>query len=106
MRSTSRSPWKPAASRIFPPRTQTHFIIFITIGYRPDWRSGEIRNLRVKNVEKEVRGIRFFQRTTKNDEGRLMILPDDSWKVIESCLEGKGPNDYVVTLLNGTHTKS
>lgn len=86
-------------------RDQQHYRVFITIGYWLGWRAGEVRGLRVKNVEREAHAVRLFRGTTKNDEGRLMILPDECWAAVERCLEGKGPDGFLITRRGGEGIK-
>lgn len=66
-----------------PRKDQQFLVAVISIGYSLGWRRSEILGLRVKQVESEIHGIRLYRGETKNDQGRLMILPDSCWNVIE-----------------------
>ncbi len=66
-------------------------------GYVYGWRVSELQNLRVKQVHLPSRTIRLEVGTTKNDEGREVLMTEKVYQLIGQCVDGKAENDYVFT---------
>jgi integrase len=70
------------------------------------WRKGEVLNLRVRQVDLHSGVIRLEQGTTKNGEGRVVKMTSEVAVLIEACIAGKGPEDYVLSREDGKRVKS
>ena len=69
------------------------------------WRFSEVLNLRVEQVNVVGGTIRLNPGETKNDEGRTVIMTNTVRRLLESCIAGKNPGDYVFTRANGKRVK-
>jgi len=67
------------------------------LGYSLGWRIGELRNLKVKQVDLLNRTITLDPGTTKNGEGRTAVLPEAAYQLVLACAVGKQPNDYLIS---------
>ena len=65
------------------------------------WRSGELKQLRCEQVDLMNRTIRLHRGSTKNDDGRLVVMTDAVYTLLCECLRGKRGHDYVFTRRNG-----
>ncbi|HVO61179.1 MAG TPA: site-specific integrase, partial [Terriglobales bacterium] len=66
-------------------------------GYQFGWRSGEIKTMRVRQVDLAAKTLRLEPLTTKNDEGREAVMPTVLYNLIQQCATGKSPDDYLFT---------
>jgi len=64
----------------------------ITFAYYTGWRKGEILGLCWRQVDLEAGEVRLEPGTTKNGDGRLMILPDELREVLELLWERRAPD--------------
>ncbi|HEY1759967.1 MAG TPA: site-specific integrase [Bryobacteraceae bacterium] len=69
------------------------------------WRVSELLGLRVNQVDLANWTIRLHPGTTKNKEGREVKMTKIAQDLLELCIEGKGPNDYVFTRSSGKRVK-
>ncbi|HMD84555.1 MAG TPA: hypothetical protein VKO18_07620 [Terriglobia bacterium] len=55
-------------------REQRHYAALAILGYHLGWRSKELRDLKVRQVEPETKSVRLYRSQSKNKAGRLMKL--------------------------------
>jgi integrase len=67
------------------------------LGHTYGWRSGELKGLRVRQVNLSEGTIRLEPGTTKNDQGREVSMTLPVRKLLEQCVHGKGLEDFVFT---------
>jgi integrase len=72
---------------------RTAFEIGLTFG----WRRSEVRNLKVRQVNLLKRTLSLDAGSTKNGEGRTVRLTDALVTLLGQCIQGKQPNDAVLT---------
>jgi integrase len=72
------------------------------VGYRFGWRVSELLNLRVRHVDVAQRTLRLDPGMTKNKDGREAFMPQLMTLLIEQCVQGKKPEDFVFTRPDGT----
>jgi len=77
----------------------------LEVGATFGWRKGEVRNLRVRQVDIGANTIHLEVGTTKNDEGRTVVMTKEVSALLQQCITGKGPDDYVFTRDNGKPIK-
>ena len=78
---------------------------FIEVAYSYGWRRGELLNLRVLQVDLINRTIRLDPGTTKNGEGREVVMTNEVTELLRASIEGKEPADYVFTRDDGKPVK-
>jgi len=61
------------------------------------WRHSELTGLRVRQVNLISGAIRLDPGTTKNDDGREVMMTKQVRVLLEQCVLGKSPNDHVFT---------
>jgi integrase len=66
------------------------------------WRRAELITLKVSHVNLFDRTIRLDPGTTKNAEGRTVVMNQETYELISACVAGKKPNDYVFTYPDGS----
>jgi integrase len=71
------------------------------IGYTYGWRHSEVLNLRVRQVNIVEGVIRLEPGTTKNDEGREVVMTLPVRELLRECIRGKGPDDCVFSREDG-----
>jgi integrase len=67
------------------------------VGYRFGWRVSELLKLRVAQVDLSERTIRLEVGETKNGEAREAYMPTLMYLLIQQCVSGKQPEDFVFT---------
>src|ERR1039458_1503608 len=82
-------------------KDQRHYAALSILGYHLGWRSKELRDLKVRQVEPEAESIRLYRSQSKNKAGRLMKLPAECWEIVVRYIQGKNPDDYPITRSNG-----
>jgi integrase len=87
-------------------RDQRHYAALAILGYHLGWRSKELRDLKVRQVEPETKCIRRYRSQSKNKAGRLMKLPAECWEIVVRYMQGKNPDDYLITRSNGLPIRS
>ena len=65
------------------------------------WRVNELKNLRVDQVDLAQRTIRLEPGTTKNGDGREVVMTHDVYTLLCACVSGKENSAYVFTRENG-----
>jgi len=65
------------------------------------WRSAELKQLRCEQVDLASRTIRLNAGSTKNDDGRLVVMTDAVHTLLSECVRGKKGDAYVFTRRNG-----
>ncbi len=76
----------------------------LAVAYNYGWRSSELK-LRVKQIDLLNRVIRLEPGTTKNDEGRTVVMTNEVYQLLKECVSAKGPDDAVFTRGNGKPVK-
>lgn len=74
----------------------------LEVGYTYGWRVEEIKSMRVRQVDLASNTIRLDPQTTKNRDGREVSLTDPVRTLLEACIQGKIPDDYVFTRDDGS----
>jgi integrase len=69
----------------------------LELAYTYGWRKGELLGLRVRQIQLAQRSIRLDPGTTKNGEGREVSMTDKLEELLGACIEGKKPEDFVLT---------
>lgn len=67
-----------------------------------DWRIGELLSMQVKQLDLMSRSIRLEPGTTKNRDGREVMMTKRVHELLKLCAFGKQPDDFVFTRTNGT----
>jgi integrase len=65
------------------------------VGFQLGWRSSEIKHLRVRQFDVEARTLRLEVGSTKNDEAREAVLPDNLYAMLRECAFGKRPDAHL-----------
>lgn len=71
------------------------------VAYNFGWRVSELLNLRVRQVDLSAQTLRLEPGETKNDEARIAFMPALVCALIQQCVTGKQPDDYVFTRKDG-----
>jgi integrase len=71
------------------------------LGYTYGWRHEELLSMRVSQVSIADRTIRLNPGETKNDEGREVTMTPLLRGLLQECVRGKQPNDFVLTRSDG-----
>jgi len=69
------------------------------------WRVSELLNMRASQVDVAQRVIRLEPGTTKNHDGREVVMTDAVCHLLNALVHGKGPDDHVFTRDNGKPVK-
>jgi integrase len=77
------------------------FRTLVECGRTYGWRVSELIGLRVWQVDLIQRVLRLEPGTTKNSEGREVVMTDAVFTLLSACVIGKGPKDQVFTRKNG-----
>jgi integrase len=70
---------------------------FLELGFTYGWRKSELLSLRVKQVDLPQRTIRLDAGTTKNGEGREVMMTAKAVELLRLAVAGKAPEDLVLT---------
>jgi integrase len=81
------------------------FQTIVELGATYGWRVGELLKLRVNQIDLANWSIRLHPGTTKNKEGREVKMTKIVHTLLTLCIEGKGPDDYVLTWPNGKRVR-
>jgi integrase len=81
------------------------FQTLVEMGCTYGWRVGELLKLRVNQIDLENWTIRLHPGTTKNKDGREVKMTQTVRDLLELCVEGKNPDDYVFTRPNGQRVR-
>jgi integrase len=69
------------------------------------WRKSELLNLRVAQVDLLARVIRLDPGTTKNSDGRTVVMTNETLELLRACTAGKKAEDYAFSRENGARVK-
>lgn len=67
------------------------------VGCAFGWRVNELRQLKVSQIDLAVGSIRLEPGTTKNSEGRTVIMTELVYQLLAQCISGKKPEERVFT---------
>jgi integrase len=73
------------------------FRSIVECGRTYGWRISELRNMQVGQIDLQQRVIRLEPGTTKNGEGREVLMTDAVYALLTACVSGKAADDYVFT---------
>ena len=71
------------------------------VAYNFGFRKAELLGLRVSQIDLKARTLHLLPGTTKNDQGRAVVMTDEVFKLISECVKDKRPGDAVFTWANG-----
>jgi integrase len=77
------------------------FRSLVECGRTYGWRVSELLTMRVNQVDVVQRVIRLEPGTTKNRDGREVVMTDVVFNLLGALIHGKQPDDYVFTRQNG-----
>ncbi len=77
------------------------FRTLVELGRTYGWRVSELIGLSVKQVDLAQRVIRLEPGTTKNNEGREVVMTDAVFTLLSACVIGKTADDKVFARKNG-----
>jgi integrase len=66
------------------------------------WRVNELRQLKVRQVDLTARTIRLEPGTTKNTEGRTVVMTELVYQLLAQCISGKKSDERVFTREGGS----
>ncbi len=69
----------------------------VGVAHTYGWHRGELLELRVRQVDLGARTIDLEPGTTKNDDGRVVVMTREVYELLRACIPHKGPDDYVFT---------
>jgi integrase len=69
----------------------------LTTAYSFAFRKGELLSMRVKQIDLANGTIRLEAGTTKNGEGRVIVMTREVSTLLTACIIGKQPDDFVFT---------
>ena len=69
----------------------------IEVAYTYGWRRGEMLGLQVRQVDLQARTIRLDPGTTKNGEGREVVMTPEVEELLRAAVANKKPKDSVFT---------
>jgi integrase len=69
----------------------------LTTAYSFAFRKGELLSMRVKQIDLGTGTIRLEAGTTKNGEGRVIVMTREVATLLTACIIGKQPDDFVFT---------
>jgi integrase len=78
------------------------FRTLVELGRTYGWRVSELTGMRVRQADLAQRTIRLEAGTTKNSEGREVVMTDSVFTLLTACVIGKEADDFVFTRNDGT----
>jgi integrase len=81
------------------------FRSLVDCGRTYGWRVSELLSMRVSQVDLIQRVIRLEPGTTKNRDGREVLMTESVHKLLSALVFGKAASDYVFTRANGKHVR-
>jgi integrase len=78
---------------------------FLELAFTYGWRRGELLGLRVEQVNLPLGTIRLDPGTTKNREGREVVMTPKVAALLREAVAGKSKSDYVLTRKGGAQIK-
>jgi integrase len=85
--------------------TELWLRVFLEVAFTYGWRKGELLALRVRQLNFTSRTIRLDVGTTKNREGREVVMTAKVAELLRQAVEGKGPDSFVLTREDGKPVK-
>jgi integrase len=82
------------------------FRTLVECGRTYGWRVSELTGMHVRQVDLAQRTIRLEPGTTKNSEGREVVMTDSVYTLLSACVIGKGADDFVFTRKNGKNIRN
>jgi integrase len=77
----------------------------LEVAYTYGWRRGEMLGLQVRQVDLHARTIRLDPGTTKNGEGREVVMTPEVEELLRAAVANKKPSDSVFTREDGKPIK-
>lgn len=77
------------------------FRSLVECGRTYGWRVSELLSMRVNQLDVAQRVIRLEPGTTKNRDGREVLMTDSVHKLLSALVHGKSTDDFVFTRANG-----
>jgi integrase len=71
------------------------FRAMFEVAYRYGWRKGELLTMKVGQVDLFGRTLALRAGGSKNDKARNVPMTDKVFELLQQCVAGKGPDDYV-----------
>jgi integrase len=81
------------------------FRSLVECGRTYGWRISELLNMRVSQVDVSQRVIRLEPGTTKNRDGREVLMTDTVRLLLTALVQGKSADDHVFTRVNGKNVR-
>lgn len=81
------------------------FRVLLELGFTYGWRRGELLGLRVRQLDFKARTIRLDPGTTKNGEGREVMMTPRVEALLRQATLGKGPEQLVLTRIGDKPVK-
>jgi integrase len=94
-----------AQFRILVGGSELWFRALVECGRTYGWRVSELLTMRVRQVDLAQRTIRLEPGTTKNSEGREVVMTDAVFTLLSACVIGKGDEAFVFTRANGKQVR-
>src|SRR4051812_27967980 len=69
------------------------------------WRISELKNMQVGQIDLAQKVIRLEPGTTKNGEGREVVMTGSVSTLLKACASGKTAGDFVFTRAGGKRVK-
>jgi integrase len=73
----------------------------LAVAYNFGFRKSELLSLRVSQIDLKARTIHLLPGTTKNDQGRGVVMTAEVFDLVSECIKDKQPGDAVFTWANG-----
>ena len=77
----------------------------LALGYNFGFRSAELLNMRVDQVDLLNRSITLDPGATKNGEGRIVKLTSETYELVKQCMFSRRPDDFLVSRRDGQPVK-
>lgn len=84
---------------------ETWLKTFLTMAFTWGYRLRELLSLQVARVNLRDRTVYLPPRSTKNKQPRTIPISDREVPLLEACIAGKAPQDFVFTRSDGTHVR-
>jgi len=79
--------------------------VLLEVAYTYGWRRGEMLGLQVRQIDLHAHTIRLNPGTTKNGEGREVVMTPEVEELLRAAVEKKRPTDSVFTREDGKPIK-
>jgi integrase len=77
----------------------------LALGYNFGFRSAELLNMRVDQVDLMNHSIRLDPGGTKNGEGRIVKLTSETYELVKQSMFSKSPGDFLISRRDGQPVK-